>query len=151
MTLNKEEEMVRGKGRKILTYSERMGLKDQKIEAEAVLKESQTPGLSRGVDQARVKAEIAHLDKVITEGTAPRLTSNSKDKLASEARDLKDRISEGMPTRFEMDHPAKAPGAVQKHLSWDKRNREDIQRFKEIQRSINPDAPVNIESFRRDK
>ena len=144
--------MVRGKGtKKILSYSERQGLEDAKKEAVAVLKESQEPGVSRGVDQSAIKREIAHLDREIHEGTAPNIRGASKDRLASRSQELKAKIEAGMPSRFEMDHPAKSPGAVQKHMRWSQRNKEAIKEYKQIQRNLNPDAPVNIESFRKDK
>ena len=144
--------MVRGKGtKKILSYSERQNLQDAKRDAENVLKESQEPGRSRGVDQAAVKAEIAHLDRAIHEGSVGRIAGSAKDTMAKRAQELKEQISGGMPTRYEMDHPAKCPGAVQKHMSWDRRTAAQREEYKQIQRRLNPDAPVNVESFREDK
>jgi hypothetical protein len=56
-----------------------------------------------------------------------------------------------MPTRDEMNHPAKNPGAVRKHMRWDVRNKPLIERFRTIQRLINPDEPESIENLRKDK
>jgi hypothetical protein len=128
-----------------------MTLEDQKREAEAALKEAQVPGRARELDQGALKQEINHIDKALHDGRAPRLSGNKKDSLAKEAKNLAEQIKEGMPTREEMSHPSRHPGAIAKHLNWDKRNAEKIQRYKEIQRQINPEAPINIESLRRAK
>lgn len=146
--------MVRAqKSKVILSYSERVALEDQKKMAEGALKEAEAPGTTHGgeIDKGRLKAEIDHLGKALHDGQAPRLTGNKKDSLAKEANDLASQIKEGMPTREEMNHPARNPGAIHKHMNWDKRNAEKIARFKHIQRSLNPDAPINVESLRRVK
>ena len=142
--------MVRGKKR-ILTYAERMGLEDEKKDLTALAKEGNSEGRSRGVDTESIKRQVAHLDREIKEGTAGRISGVSKDKMAGRSRELEDKIREGMPSRYEMDHPAKSPGAVRKHMSWDQRNKAAIKEYKDIQRRINPDAPANIEELRKDK
>jgi len=143
--------MVRGKKKKILTYNERVGLEEEKRELEALQRESQEPGRSRSIDQAALSRQIAHLDKEIHEGSAPSIRGVTKDRLAGRARDLEEQLKNGMPTRDEMSHPAKNPGAVRKHMSWEHRNKENIKEYKEIQRQLNPDAPVNIENLRKEK
>lgn len=143
--------MVRGKKKAILSYSERQTLEDGKREAEGLLRTAQEPGLARSVDQGAVQREIAHLDKELHDGRAPRMTTVKKDGAHREMKDLEGALKEGMPTRAEMDHPARHPNAVHKHMSWDKRNRENIKRYKELARSLEPDAPANYESLRRDK
>ena len=142
--------MVRSKKR-ILSYSERMTLEDQKRDAESALREAKDPSRSRQMDQAAIQKEIQHLDKALHDGQAPRLSGVKKDALAKEAKELASKLKEGMPTKAEMMYPARHPGAITKHIKWDKRNAERVARFKEIQRSLNPDAPVNIESLRRAK
>ena len=144
--------MVRSK-KKILSYSERVGLEDQKREAEATLREAATPGTTHGgeINRAKLQGEIQHLDKEIHDGTAPRVGGVAKDRMAKRAKELESRISEGMPTREEMAHPGKNPGAVHKHLRWSERNKGSINEYKDLQRRLNPDAPINIESLRRNK
>lgn len=143
--------MVRGKGKRILTYSERMQLQEQKKDAESLVKEATEPGRSRGVDVSKVKAEIAYLDQEIHNGTAGNIRAATKDKMAARAKELEKEIKTGMPTRLEMTYPAKNPGAVGKHMAWSSRNKENIKEYKEIQRQLNPDAPVNVDSFRKEK
>jgi hypothetical protein len=70
--------------------------------------------------------------------------------LAKEAQEIERKLQEGMPTREEMAHPSRNPGAVRKHLNWTARNNPLIQRYKTIQRTINPDDPHSIENLRRD-
>ena len=144
--------MVRGKGTKrILTYAERLQLQEQKNDAEALKKEAQEPGRSRGVDVSKINAEIAHLDKELHEGTAGNIRGVTKDKLASRAKELEKEIKEGMPTRAEMRFPSQNPGAVGKHMSHTERTKAAVKEYKQIQRQLNPDAPINIDSFRKEK
>jgi hypothetical protein len=35
-------------------------------------------------------------------------------------------------------------------MLWDKRNRENINRYKELNRRLEPEAPANYEELRRD-
>lgn len=144
--------MVRSKKR-ILSYSERMGLEDQKRDAEATLREASEPGTTHGgeINKSRLKGEIQHLDKEIHDGTAGKVGGAAKDRLVKRAKEIEHNISQGMPTRAEMDHPGRNPGAVHKHLRWNERNKAEISEYKDIQRRINPDAPINIESLRRNK
>ena len=70
-----------------------------------------------------------------------------------EARQLEDRFKEGLPTRDEMAHPARNPGAVRKHMKWLTRNEASgaVDRYRQIQRTINPGDERSIENLRKDK
>ena len=149
----KEEEMTRGKGtvKKILSYSERQSLQEDKREAESLLKEAQSgAGYARGVDEGALRRQIGHLDKELHDTRAPKLGAVQKDAIHKEVSELAEKLKEGMPTRAEMAHPARYPGAVRKHMLWDKRNRENINRYKELNRRLEPEAPANYEELRRD-
>lgn len=144
--------MVRGKGKRILSVSERMQLEDEKRDAEGLLKTAQEePGFKRSVDQAALQSQIKHFDKELHDGKAPILTAVKKDNAWKEMKELEGTLKEGMPTRAEMAHPGRYPGAVNKHMSWDKRNRDNIMRYKTLARQLEPEAPANYESLRRDK
>ena len=135
--------MTRGKGKHILSIAEREGLVSEKKDLENTLKDAQNYGSGgAGIDSGKIKAQIASLDKGLHEGEAPRATGARKDTLAAEARQLKEEIMVGMPTQFEMDHPGKAPGAIGKHMNWDKRNADKIRRYKEIMRILEPQDPT---------
>ena len=148
--------MVRGKGtmKKVLSYSERQAIGDEKKELESVLREKQDYGhgtTASNIDEGALKRQVSRLDQVLAEGAVPRVSGSNKDRMASRSREIEEILKIGMPTRYEMDHPAKSPGAVRKHMSWDARNRANIEEYKQIQRTLNPDAPVNIEELRREK
>ena len=142
--------MVRGKKREILSVSERMVLEDEKREAEMLKKQAQAePGFKRGVDEGALNNRIADMDKKLYESRAPRMSAASKDSAYGEMKELEGKLKDGMPTRSEMMHPSRHPGAIRKHMSWDKRNKENIKRYKELARGLDPEAPANYESLRR--
>ena len=151
--------MTRGKGKQILSQSELDGLKEEKRELEAALKDAESGEYGKGtraagaVDTAAMKRQIARLDKAIHDGQAPKVSGIEKDDLIKEANEIRERLKIGLPTRFEMDHPAKAPGAVGKHLNWQARNAKDIKRYREIMQTIEPDDPTatDIEKLRLEK
>ena len=139
----------------ILSDGEKRALRDEKSELENTLKLAQSGEYGKGtraqVDENYLKNKIKHLDSELIKGSAKNLRGGDKDRLASEAKDLAERMREGMPTRDEMLRPEKNPGAVMKHVNWDKRNKQNIQRWKQINRQLNPDDPTtsNIEKLRR--
>ena len=145
--------MVRGK-KKILSYAERQTLEDSKREAEDTLKAKKEFGVgtpASNIDEDHIKKEISHLDREIQAGTPSKVSGAAKDKLASRSNELASFIKEGMPSRDEMRNPSKNPGAVGKHMNWNKRTAAAVQEYKQLQRRLNPEAPINVESFRRDK
>lgn len=146
--------MVRGKQKKeVLSYSERQGLQEQKRDAEGVLRtvkeEKEGSAGAARIDEGALRREINYLEEQIRRGTPSK--SADKDKMNSEAKGIAEKLKDGMPTRYEMDHPAKCPGAVRKHMSWNKRNKSEINRYIQIQRTLNPDAPRHIEELRKEK
>ena len=149
--------MTRGKGKYILSASERQGLEDDKRELETALKDAESGEYGKGtkasVDTDAIKREISRIDHALDDGKAPKLSDTKKDELVKEAQALKERFMQGMPTRFEMDHPSRCPGAVHKHLNWDKRTAADRNRYKEIMKILDPDDPTatDIEKFRLEK
>jgi hypothetical protein len=130
-------------------------LKEEKKELESALKEIEggtgvgTAGSQ--VDVGKIKREIARIDMVIGDGTAPKPKASEQDQLVREEKELEDQIAEGMPTRDEMRHPARNPGAVRKHMEWGNRNQAKIQRYVAIQRILRPRDPKSIENLRKDK
>lgn len=155
--------MTRGKGiNKItgldrpMTVSELQDISGMKQEAEATLKhaeEHQVAGAGEMLDKGRIKAEIARYDAILHEGAPARVSGSRKDALAKEVESIKEEMRKGMPTRDEMDHPSKNPGAVHKHMNWEKRNLKNIERFREIQRMLEPDDPTatNYDKLRKER
>lgn len=149
--------MTRGKGKHILSFSERESLLDEKRELEVALREAESGEYGRGtgvsIDTQAIKRQIARIDEVLEKGGVPKLTPQKREELAKEAAMLKERFTQGMPTRDEMDHPARHPGAIKKHLIWDKRTHTDRARYRDIMQMLNPDDPTatDIEKFRKEK
>ena len=149
--------MTRGKGKHILSPSEREGLMEDKRELEAALRDAESGEYGKGtgvsVDTAAIKRQIARIDQALDDGKAPKVSSVKRDELVKEAENLKERIIQGMPTKYEMDHPAMCPGAVRKHLNWDKRTEPDRARYREIMRILDPEDPTaaDLEKFRKEK
>jgi hypothetical protein len=46
-----------------------------------------------------------------------------------------------MPSREEMMKPNMHPGAIEKHIRWEKQNVQNIARYKQLQRQLNPGDP----------
>jgi len=150
--------MTRGKGTKkpveFLSNTEREVLNEQKKDLETQLRDSREFGAgtpAAAMDQAAIQKQIRRIDTVIENHEPPKITGNRKDELAKECREIDEALKQGMPTRYEMDHPAKSPGAVRKHLNWLRENAARIERHRTIQRLINPEAPESVEELRRDK
>ena len=156
--------MTRGKGinpvtglDRSLTMGERQDITQQKAEAEATLKyatENQNvAGAGGAINKDKLKADIDRYDAILHEGTPAKLSGIKRDGLVSEAKALEVELQKNMPTLDEMNHPAKNPGAVQKHIKWEGRNLQNIKRFKEIMRQLEPDDPTNtnIDKLRREK
>ena len=146
--------MTRGKGsgKKILSISEREGLISERKDLEGNLKDAGQYGGGQ-VNTGVIKKQIDNLDKALHDGLAPKVAGIKKDALWAEAQKLKDEIMVGMPSQFEMDHPAKAPGAIHKHMNWDRKNADKIRRYKDIMRALEPDDPTAMmyDSWRREK
>ena len=148
--------MVRGSGKvkELLSQAEKEDLLDQKQGLMDIQKETESYGKGTSaeqVDQAAIQRQIQRIDKAIADREPPKLRGPQKDEWAKEAEQIENELREGMPTKEEMRFPAKNPGAVRKHMNWDARNREKIERYRYIQRVLNPDDPRSIENLRREK
>lgn len=150
--------MTRGKGgiKRSLTLGEKADLLSQKQEAEAQLKELETYGqgtAAEAIDKTKLKKEAERLGNYVDEHSVPNVRGVGKDRLAQEAEVLKGEFMKNLPTRYEMDHPARCPGAVHKHLKWSQKNEPAVRRYKEIMRTIEPDDPTagDIEKLRMEK
>lgn len=151
--------MVRGKGGSMdrsLTHGEIQDITMQKQEAEATLKHlAANPGTARQdtIDKTRLQKEAKYLDRVLQENSPKVPRGTNRDSMVKEAGEIAQRIKINLPTRAEMDSPAKHPGAVHKHLKWLKNNETDVRRYKEIMRRVEPNDPTatDIEKMRKEK
>ena len=148
--------MVRPKAKEaqFLSRTERDVLDEQKKDLETQLKDIKEFGTgtpAAQMDASAIQKQIKRIDKVIEEGEAPKVSGSRKDELYKECQQIREILVQGMPTKYEMDHPAKCPGAVRKHLNWLRKNTKLIERHRTIQRLINPDEPESVEDLRKEK
>lgn len=148
--------MVRGKGHKVqevLSVSEKDDLLSQKRELQDSLKEKKSYGIgtqAEQIDEVKIRRQIQHIDDAISSREV-KTTGPQKDALIKEEAALAEQLQVGLPTRDEMDHPARNPGAIRKHMSWTVRNQANIDRWRYIQKVLRPDDPRSIENMRREK
>jgi hypothetical protein len=147
--------MVRAKGHKeLLTPAELADLNGQKRELEDSLKERKSYGAgtqAEQLDTGKIQQQINRIDKAIADREPRKITGLEKDAMVREAIELEEKLKEGLPTRDEMDKPSKNPGAVRKHMRWLDRNQANIERWRYIQRIINPYDPKSVENLRKEK
>lgn len=147
--------MTRGQKKRILTPGEVLDIKGMKAEATEQIRQMGvgigTP--SDNLNKARLQKQINYYERLIDEGKAPKVAVGDRDRLAAEAKGLKDKVTAAMLTRYQMDHPSKNPGVIQKQVRFMQVYKKDIQRYKEIQRVLEPNDPtaVDLEQFRREK
>lgn len=139
----------------ILTAQEIQSLKAEKQELESTQKALTTEQFGKGtkaemIDQGKLRADIQKLDAAIINATPGKMSGPQKDRLAAEAKELAERIQEGMPTRDEMRRPTNYPGVIQKNQEWEKRNKGNIEKWKQIQRTLEfGGSASNVETLRR--
>ena len=148
--------MVRGKGavlapKEILSSSEIAGLRDEQKELESTIRESEDGDRAVGVDISALKRRSAQIEHAIETRTPEEAKGKAKDSLVREERELEDFIANGMPSRYEMDHPARCPGAVRKHQMWCNRTDKAVRRYVEIQKILRPGEPKSVEALRKEK
>jgi hypothetical protein len=137
-----------------LSVSEREELKQQKKELENTLREAEEWGKgtqAESLDKSRINKEIKFLEKALRASIPGNISSAQKDKLYKEMGELEEQIKEGMPTYDEMWMPEKNPGVVMKHYQWERKNAQKIDRWKQINRALDPLNPTisSIERLRR--
>ena len=147
--------MTRGKTKRILTPGEVTDIKGMKAEAVDQLK---MMGVGVGthadsINKARLQKQVNYYDRLIDDGKAPKVPSTDRDRLAAEAKAIKDRVVPAMLTRDQMDRPSRNPGAIQKQVRFMQTYKKDIQRYKELQRVLEPNDPtaVDLEQYRKEK
>ena len=101
-------------------------------------------------DKGAVKAQLTRVQKALREQTPPKMTPLTQDKVVARGKELEEKISEGMPSSEEMRK--NPPGAVGKHMRWEKMNKANIMEWKNTQIAMNqgsddPDL-ANVERLR---
>ena len=142
--------------KQVLSTTEIAGLQNEKRELEGALKEAEGYGAGTAGEQLnkeKIQAEIKHYEHEIEAGSPGRVTSKTKDNLYREEKQLEEQFQKGLPTRDEMRSPGKHPGAVRKHMHWLNENEKsgNVNRYREIQRTLRPGEEKSIEELRKDK
>ena len=146
---------ARGKGgsTEVMSTNEIEELQSQRQDLEQSLRDGQGFGDEGRVNEGAIKKEIAFISQKIVEGTPGKLTDKQKDSLVREEAQLEEKFLVGLPSKYEMDHPAKCPGAVRKHMKWLSNNEATgaVARYRQIQRTLRPGEEKSIESLRKDR
>lgn len=112
--------------------------------------ESMQTHLKSAQDKANVTKRMRRLQECLHTQSPQPLDGSAKDKLTKRAKELEERITQGMLSQEEMrKNPA---GAVGRHMKWEKANKAAILEWKNIQlmREPNSDDPdlANFERLR---
>jgi hypothetical protein len=135
-----------------LSHTEIATLEDEQKEIQSTIREAEDKDRAVGIDVAQLKARADHIDRELEARAVESVRGVNKDKIVREEREIEDfLVSSGMPTQYEMDHPARCPGAVRKHLKWLDRTRKAVARYVEIQKILRPEEPKSIEALRKEK
>lgn len=136
----------------MLRPSQRMALKeDLQLAEEKLTNPEMAPYLQH---KAEAQRQHRKLRKVLEEsGPEPFKTPQDKDQAAIRARELRDDILIGMPTQEEMRR--NPPGAVSKHMRWEKGNKAKILEWKQLVQRLDPDSDdrdlANLERYRPER
>jgi hypothetical protein len=121
---------------------------DAKAEIDAMV--DMLPNL-KPKDKGEVTRRVARLQKALETQSPPSdLPGAAKDRLYKESKALEDKLRQGMPSREEMRK--NPPGTVGEWMRYEKANKKDILKWKNIQQMLDPtsDDPdlSNVERLR---
>ena len=108
---------------------------------------------SQTQDRPQMHRNLRNIQARLNEQAPKPYASEDVDKAVQRSADLQGEFTQGMPTQAEMRR--NPPGAVDKHLNWERRNKEKIQEWKAIQLRLRSGGQIddaidvaNIERFR---
>lgn len=139
------------KKKHVLSVSEKDLLKQEVQEIRSGLREMDAEKFGEGtkhqVDAAKMRAQADRLEQAVREGEAGSLCGSAKDKVYKQARELEEKIKQGMLSKEEMRNA----GNARAHLEWEQRNARAIEEWKQARRRLEPNDPnaSNIEQLRR--
>ena len=101
-------------------------------------------------DKGEVGKQIRRLDKSLAEQTPKPFVGKEIDKAVKLEAELRSKILEGMPSKEEMRKAP--PGAVDKHMNWEKAHKKNLLMWKTLQLRLNPQSTdrdlCNFEKYR---
>jgi len=86
-------------------------------------------------DRGEVVKQLGRIKRDLQVQAPPETTPMQRDTLAREERELLEEIKVGMPSFEEMRKCP--PGAIGKHMQWEKKNKPKIMRWKNIRKVLN--------------
>lgn len=121
-------------------------LQDEQVRLKKTLKRE-------GVDKADINKQLRKVNTMISTQSATQLQGQELDSAQKRIDTLRESIQKGMPSHEEMRKAP--PGAVGKHIDWEKRNKKNIAEYKRLQIACNTgsDDPelASVEKFRPTK
>jgi hypothetical protein len=117
----------------LLTPEQVLGYQQEEADLQRTL--SAPPHIRKQIQNAGAMADRLRQVKRLMEQTAPKAYApQERDGAAARLRELEAQITAGMPTQEEMRR--NPPGAVDKHMAWEKRNKRAILEWKNIRRRM---------------
>lgn len=99
-------------------------------------------------DKGTVRRQLHRLKQQLEIQTPKPFVGAEVDAAVKREQDLREQILQGMPSQEEMRKSP--PGAIDKHRTWEKRNKEKIIEWKNIQLRLHADSnEVDIANFER--
>ena len=101
-------------------------------------------------DKGAVRRQLQHLQRSFEQQTPKPVSAAERDRLVSREVELRELIKRGMPSQEEMRKCP--PGATDKHISWERRNKRRLTEWKNIVLRLNLGSDerdvANFEKFR---
>lgn len=104
-------------------------------------------------DVSSAKKQVNNINNMLASQAPKELKGQEKDAAVKQANELKEKFLVGMPSQEEMRKCP--PGAIGKHMDWEKKNKPTIEKWKSLTLQINAGTDnqeiANIERFRPKK
>lgn len=104
-------------------------------------------------EKGEVARQIKRLDASLAAQTPKEFTGKDKDKAVALEAELRGKILDGMLSQEEMRK--NPPGAVDRHIAWEKRNKVNVELWKNLQLRLNAGSTdqdiANFEKYRPTK
>jgi len=123
----------------LLRYHQREELKAEISDIDTSLHPANPFRHKNSHDSAEAASRARRLKKQLETYSPPdSIPGSAKDKIAKRAKELEEKILQGMPSKEEMrKNPA---GMVDRHMSWEKANKRNILEWKNAQIMLEPDS-----------
>jgi hypothetical protein len=116
-------------------------------ERETLKKQLQNPAIE---DKGPVMTQLRNLEKTFAMQAPKAFQGWEIDAAVKEEKALREKMLDGMPSHEEMRK--NPPGAVDKHMAWEKKNKPLLERWKNIKLRLNVGNPAediaNFEMYR---